>query len=212
MREIRQPPSQADFDRIEMPAFEARKLGFPAWFRLANTAYPGQFYPSPRSRLTPISRAYPCVYLAEDTGTAVAELWGDQFYAQRALGPAIFSIARSEAEQIRFLKTESNPALRLCDLTDGDTRLRVGIDSSTLYCPDLKVPQGWAEVIARHPANLDGILYRSRHTDRPCVVAWNRLDRVLEREFAFTDAGPFIESPESYAIAKKVGVTLSFTY
>jgi RES domain-containing protein len=209
-RTIRQPPTQADFDRIEVPALDVEPWAN-GFFRLANTGHKSQFFASPGSRLTPFSRAFPCVYLAQDKETAVAEIWGDRFFAQRATGAKVFSIAESEAEKLRFLQVEKVPALKLCDLTDAATLLSVGIDAATLYCPNLEVPQNWADLIARHPAAFDGILYESRHTNTNCIVAWNSPACLLEHKFTFADAGPFLMSPESYAVAKLAGVMLAFT-
>jgi RES domain-containing protein len=213
MRVVRQPPSQAEFDSIAIAgSADASLLDVLPWFRLASTAFSSQFFASPGSRLTPISMAFPCVYLAEDKVTTVAEIWGDRFYAQRKAKMKLYSIAKSDAEALRFLQSGPLPSLTLCDLTDSETRQRVGIDSATLYTTDLSVPQGWAEVLARHPRNFDGILYRSRHTDRLCIVAWNRPGRLLDHEFTFPDASPFLESPESYTVAQTMGLALSFAY
>jgi RES domain-containing protein len=212
MRVVRQAPAQADFDRITLGEFDLRSLGLTPWFRLASVRHASHFHANPGARLTPRSMAFPSVYLAEDKETTVAEVWGDKFYAQRLLEPKIYSIPRSEAAVLRFFTCGDLPRLNLCDLTDADTRMSVGIEDGTLYNPDLKIPQGWAEVIARHPQHFDGILYRSRITGRLCFAAWNRPGRLLEREITFTDSAPFLESPESYSVARKTGVKLSFTY
>ncbi len=113
-------------------------------------------------------------------------MWGDQFYARKERGGKVFSINGTLADRYEFHALKKPlPHLRLCDLTDPHTRAGVGIDSGTRFAPDLRVPRAWARVLALHPANLDGIVYRSRHTDLECVVLWSRpkgrrLDNELE--------------------------------
>ena len=92
-----------------------------------------------------------------------------------------------------------------------ETRLRIGLDAATIYSPDLKNPQSWAEMIATHPNGYDGIVYRSRHTDETCIVLWSRPGvRDLDAEISFTERGPFRESPPAYAVAQKIGIKLSW--
>ena len=213
MRTLRLAPPQADFDARAVPAVDESRLAVvgAVWTRLFRRAYPGQFYPSAGSRLTPSSRAFPCVYLGASAQAAVAEVWGDRFQAQRASGRGIYAIEASTADAHAFLRVDAFPALRLCDLTDGATLLAVGLDLASLYATDLSVPQGWAEVIARHPAGFDGIVYRSRHTGEDCVVLWVRPGgRALDGELVFSPAGEFRESVAAYAVAKQAGLTLAF--
>ena len=226
-RSVRRPPEQAAFDRIELTpsAFPIETL---AWSRLAKVAYRSQFYASTGSRLTPISRHFPCAYIGESPETVVAEIWGDRFYAHRALGHPIYAIFESEAVQWQYLRVKILPKLNLCDLTDPETLLATGFDAATLYDTELKIPQGWAEAIARHPAAFDGILYRSRHTQQLCIVAWTRpapkavitplasgvhvrhSGRALDKEFEFEPVGPFLNSVSAYSVATTMRLKLSF--
>jgi hypothetical protein len=208
-RSVRQPPEQAAFDGIDLKAstFPIETL---EWWRLARVAYPGQFYASTGSRLTPISRKFPCLYIGESQETVVAEIWGDRFYAHRELGHRLYAILESEARQWQYLLVKTLPKLKLCDLTDAQTLLATGFDAATLYDPNLKIPQGWAEVIAQHSAGFDGILYRSRHTHQRCIVAWVRTSRPLDQEFAFGPVGPFLNSMAAYSVASTMKLALSF--
>ena len=208
-RDLRAPAEQAEFDAIDIPV--AGAAAFLPAFRLASRVYPSQFFPSPRSRLTPISRDFPCVYLAEDRRTAVAEVWGDRFFEAAKRGLKIYSIAAKDAEQSHFLRLEKLPALRLCDVTDADVREKIRIDSGSFYATDLKLPQTWAERIARHPARFDGIQYRSRLTDDLCLVLWQREGgRDLERELSFDEEGEFLNCAEACSLAAHTGIRLSF--
>src|SRR5258708_2004570 len=121
---VRPAPEQAVFDRLVLPTTDHYRLAGITWSRLYKIAYPNQFYPSIGSRLTPVSLKIPCVYLASNLETAVAEVWGDSFYAQRMLGRTLFRINAAEADQYAFLSLRPPlPRLCLCDLTNADTRL-----------------------------------------------------------------------------------------
>lgn len=212
-RNLRQPPDQADFDERVLPV---RDLGCAAgqpWFRLYRVEFASQFFPSKGSRLTPSSGKFPCVYLAASPETTVEEVWGDRFAALRHAGGRVCVISRCQAQRWAFLQTGPLPVdLRLCDLTDRDTRLAVGLDSGTLYATDLTLPQAWAERLARHPARFDGIRYRSRHTDEICLVLWGRPERQppLDTQIDFQPIGPFLDAEAAFILAGKVGVRLAF--
>jgi hypothetical protein len=78
---------------------------------------------------------------------------------------------------------------------------------------DFSVTQQWAELIANHPAAFDGIHYRSRHSDQPCLVIWTRPDGsgpVSESAFSLKLDGEFIYSASAYSLAEKMGLKLAF--
>ncbi len=212
-RDLRLPPDQASFDQRPIPVREWRSRSKWNWFRLYRVAYPNQFFASKGSRLTPSSGAFPCVYLAASLETTVAEVWGDRLAAHRDAGGEIYVITCQQASQWAYVKALELPtSLRLCDLTDSDTRLAVGIESGSLYSTDLAVPQLWAERIARHPAHFDGICYRSRHTDELCLVLWTRPERdpSLEQVLRFESDVPFAHSEAAHMVAGKIGVRIAF--
>lgn len=212
-RTIRPAPSQEVFDQRRLPVATSEQVGIGPWFRLCRKEFASPFFPSPGSRLTPISRQFPCVYLAATQVTTVAEVWGDRLAAQRESGGSIFSIPASLAAKWAFLKMECLPAdLRLLDLTQSASLLAAGLDATTLYVPDLSIPQGWAERVARHPAQLDGIAYRSRHTGEKCLVLWDQPSgtRDVESRIGFEPAGEFLESDETYLLAGHLGLRLAF--
>lgn len=211
-RNLRLAPTQPEFNTRDFPVAGVTRIASVAWIRLHKKAYPNRFYASPGSRLTPVSLDIPCCYLGATPETAVAEVWGDQFYARKEQGGKVFSINVSRADCYEFLAlTSPLPQLRLCDLTDPQTRAGVGIDSGTLYSLDLHVPQAWAQVLAMHPANLDGVVYRSRHTDLECVVLWTRSKgRRLDKELKFERSGPFRESSAARRLAQHMGLRLAF--
>ncbi len=212
-RTLRMAPAQADFDARKIPFTNLRTLATKDWFRLARKGYPSHFYPSPGSRLTPDSRDFPCVYLGASLETTVAEVWGDRLAAQGASGKSWYVISSAQALDWEFVRPGQLPEdLHICDLTQSNTLLAIGIDSGALYSPDLSVPQAWATRIARHPANFDGIHYHSRHTCEPCLVLWTRsgAEIPLENRVDFTPCGEFLNAHDAYILAGKIGVRLSF--
>lgn len=203
-RELREPPTQAAFDAIPIPT-PAPAFALPA-VRLGDRGFPSYFFENVRSRLTP--KGYPCAYFATDAVTAVLERWGDSFSAHRLAGA--FAISRSATANQVFLSA-TFPALKLCDLTHADVIPAVGLDLATLHYPFIRRAKIWAERIARHPAQFDGILYCSRHTQAPCMVLWLRPGgRALEREISFVETGPFNQSTAAYSAAAKCRILLSF--
>lgn len=214
-REWRLPPDQAAFNTRTLPVADPCEFAGQPWFRLYRVEFANQFFPSKGSRLTPQSGEFPCVYLAASLETTVAEVWGDRFAALRDAGGTVHVIPRSQAEKWAYLEAGPLPDdLRVCDLMDADTRLAVGVDSGSLYATDLTVPQAWAECIARHPSHFDGIRYRSRHTDEPCLVLWTRPERrrALDEALSFRPAGGFLNSDAAFILAGKVGVRLAFAW
>jgi hypothetical protein len=189
------------------------QVGIGPWFRLYRKEFASQFYPSPGSRLTPSSREFPCVYLAATPESTVAEVWGDRLAAHREHSGRIFAIPATLAAKWAFLKLERLPQdLRLLDLTQSASLLAAGLDAATLYVPDLRIPQDWAERVARHPTQFDGIAYRSRHTGEKGLVLWNQLGGTcdLESRLRFEPAGEFLESEQAYCLAGHLGLRLAF--
>jgi hypothetical protein len=209
-RELRQPAPQTEFDKLSIPT-PPLPPELPR-SRLADTRYASQYFANPRSRLTPVSRSFPCAYLGASRQTAIAEVWSDRFWQFRDSGTAgPYAIARSIAGGLSFMELPTLPTLKLCDFTHADVRMAIGIDAGTLYSTDLQLPQTWAERVAQHPAHFDGIIYRSRLTDELCTVLWVRPGgRTLDKETTFDVTGPFYDSPDAYAVAAKCGVKLAF--
>ena len=217
LRRSRVAPPPSGLREAVIPVFTETRLTTGSfadvtWTRLHHVAYPNRFHSSLKSRLTPASGAYPCVYLAPSAETAVAEIWGDQMVLEKGRGEDVFAIPKKKAHTYGFLVADSIPPVRLCDFTHGETLLSIGLDFGTLYSPDLAVTQQWAEAVAAHDARFDGIVYRSRHTGEECVVLWLRPGgRPLDRELTFRAAEPFVDSDAAYKVAESIGITLAFS-
>ncbi len=206
-RDVRPAPSQSEFDKLVIPT-PPPTVALPR-MRLAGRSYASQFYPNPKSRFTPISWTYPCVYLGASKRTAVAEVYGDTFWANRKAGIVVLDLIKAKDQA--FMEAPIVPAVKLVDLTHPDVRFVTGFEGGTIYTTDLSIPQTWAERIANHPAHFDGILFRSRPTDEPCMVLWNRHGgRTIEKEMTFPIVGEFAGSPEAYEVAHLCQVRLAF--
>lgn len=130
------------------------------------------FYANAGGRLTPHSLGVPCLYLARTEKTAFFELYGDRLYAARQ-ADAKMILPETELNRRIFIGVRTG-SLRLCDLAGKGGGSKLHLDAGTLWASDLEYPQKFAEAIYHHPANVDGIRYRSRHTDEPCLVIWHR--------------------------------------
>jgi len=212
-RGVGHSPEDAIFNKRSIRVTASAKLDRTPWFRLVQTAYKDPFFANRASRFTPSSWRFPCVYLAVDKQTTVAEAFGDRMALAQGAGMRVFSIPRAVADGYRSSTVETLPSdLKICNLTDAETLQNTGLNISSYHLADIHVPQLWAERIANHPATFDGIHYRSRHTDRHCLAIWIRpgATRDITAEIQFHDSGKFRHSHEAYASAALRGLTLSF--
>jgi hypothetical protein len=211
-RKARIGPPSAGAAKVDVPIFREDAI-LAAWINLGNRLFPNPFFASFSGRLTPESGAFPCLYLAASHKTAVAEIWGDRLTLARDAGESIFQIRKTQAEPYEFRRVTiqlGRPRLQLCNLNDPGTRLALGLESGTLYSPEIGITRAWAQMIAAHRGGFDGILYSSRLTGEPCVVLWtsDRRPRIegldVERE------SPFLNSPHAYELAGSIGIRLAF--
>lgn len=95
-------------------------------------------------------------------------------YAARQAGVQLI-LPETELNRRVFvaIRTES---LRLCDLVRKGGGSKLHLDTGTLWASDFEYPQKFAEAIYHHPAKVDGLRYRSRHTDEICLAVWSRRD------------------------------------
>jgi hypothetical protein len=116
---------------------------------------------------------YPYLYLGCDMATCLFERFGDEMY-DRTLAIA-FSLWQGHS--ITAIRV---PAMHLCDLTSAKTLSALRVDLSTLMHNDLKTPQAWGLALQRHPANFQGIKFKSRFNDKVCLAIFNR-DHIEKR-------------------------------
>src|SRR3954467_15458822 len=118
-REVRTAPDSGVFNSRLIPVSTPQEIPDRIWWRLCQKQYPKQFFPSPNSRLTPISMAFPCVYFGSSHKTIVGEVYGDRFAAAQKSGRRTYSITALEAASYAYLRVDQLPTpLALCNLTD----------------------------------------------------------------------------------------------
>jgi hypothetical protein len=82
-----------------------------------------------------------------------------------------------EATHLRprhWVRFAVRPPLRVIDVTRAATLRNLGADAAT-FLAEYPVTQRWAEALMRHPASLDGLLYRSRlDGDARCLAVFGR--------------------------------------
>ncbi len=183
-RSPRLPLAQSAFDELEMPVSPVKSQ---KWINLRFTEFSDDghlFFANPGARLTPHSLKVPCLYLAKEEKTSFLELYGDRLYAARHAGKPMI-LPESELNRRIFIRIQTG-SLRVGDLTRKGGGTKIHFDAGTLWASSLEYPQKFAEAIYHHPAQVDGIRYKSRHTDEVCLVIWNR------RDVAHKDQAPFV--------------------
>ncbi len=173
-RAPRLPLAPTAFDELDMPVLSMKPQ---TWINLRFAEFSDNkhlFYANAGARLTPYSLKVPCLYLAKEEKTAFLELYGDRLYAAKHAG-RLMILPESELNRRIFIRVQTD-SLRVCDLTQKGGGTKLHFDAGTLWTSNLEYPQKFAEAIYHHPAQVDGIRYKSRHTDEICLVVWNRRD------------------------------------
>ena len=142
---------------------------------------PSRFGPLPR--LPPEGAPFSVLYASEDLATAIYEtVIRDRFDLdpERVLESGDYS-----GRVAVNLSTEVGQSLALLDLTDGNA-VRHGVPGDVMRYSRHSEGQHFSEFVHADMAAVDGILYRSRFTERFCVAVY---DRALAR-LAATAAVP----------------------
>jgi hypothetical protein len=87
------------------------------------------------------------------------------------------------------------PAIHVCDLTNAKTLSALRADLSALMHNDIKTPQEWGLAIQRHPANFQGIRFKSRFNGKMCLALFKR-DNV-EKKLKETVGKSLVDSDEA---------------
>src|ERR1041385_3104745 len=162
-RALRLPP--ADLSQIKIPT---TRLGPRLWCRVHQSKF-GAIHFSLRDihRFSHPDCPDSFLYLGCDTATCLFERFGDEMY-ERALAIACSLWQGHSLTGIRV------PALHVCDLTKAKTLSALRVDLSALMHNDLKTPQQWGLAIQRHPANFQGIKFKSRFNGKMCLAVFER--------------------------------------
>lgn len=195
LRPLRLPP--AEFPTLDVPVtpYPARTL-----WRLHGQGQSALYFSLNRQhRFSHADCPAKLLYLGEELTTCIWERFGDD----------VLNVSARVSMGLWSTRTLSHvqvPELRLCDLTDELTRSRAKVDVSALIHPDLSVPKTWGLAIQRHPANYDGLRYRSRFDNQPCIALFARALLIpLLRESPVTD---LVDAPEADAFVTQHQLSL----
>jgi hypothetical protein len=137
-------------------------------FRLHRKGHDAIYFSiNPDHRFSHAACPYGLLYLGEDFFTCLWERFGDDI-----LSPG--SMVSFRLWATRSISRLMLPSLKICDLTDEQTRTRAGVDLSALTSSDLSVPQDWGLAIQQHPAGFHGLRYFSRFSGKPCIALFDR--------------------------------------
>ena len=130
---------------------------------------PSRFGPLPRPPLEDMP--FPVLYASEDMATAVYEtVVRDRF----DLNPDRVLESGDYSDHVAVnVSTAVGQSLALLDLTDGNA-VRHGVPGDVIRYSRHSDGQHFSEFVHASMATVDGILYRSRFTERVCVAVYGR--------------------------------------
>ena len=116
------------------------------------------------------SRRFGTCYCGFDLETAIAE---SVLHDEIPVG-GIFRLSASDFAARFLVRFEHRKVLTVADLT-GISLKRLGGTGAISTILPYDLPQAWSKAVYRHPQDVDGILYISRHlNDRLAVVVFSR--------------------------------------
>lgn len=164
------PLPSSDFNTRPLPTVELRD----SWWRISKTKHGPSLYfgATGDCRFDAPSALFGVCYLARDLHGAFIEVFG------RSLGVNL--VTEHALHQRMAIEVDTTRSLTLVDLT-GAGLAQIGADNRLATTGDYTLSQAWSQALQRHPDNIDGILYRSRHDpQRECLAAFNRCASSLE--------------------------------
>ena len=193
-RPIRLPP--LDFSERSIPI---KSLKASTWYRIHFKRHdPIHFSASSEHRFSHPKAGCRWLYLAEDFETGALERLGDRLFDHDGF------LEGSLWMQLR-LSSVSLPPLAVCDLSNTRTRSACRVDLASLNSADLSVPQAWGLAIAKHPADFQGIIYRSRFTSQRCIAVTDKAEASLPLRSTpvsdFIDYSPAAQFLERHHVA-----------
>lgn len=194
-RPVRLPAPE--FSTLDVPVtpYPAREL-----WRLHGQGQSALYFSiNPEHRFSHAGCPAKLLYLGEELTTCIWERFGDDILNVDFRVPMGLWMTRA-------LSRITTPALHLCDLTDELTRSRAKVDVSALTHTDLSVPKTWGLAIQQHPANFDGLRYRSRFDNQPCIALFERAPLVPQLHE--TSVGDLADAAEADAFITQHTISL----
>ena len=143
---------------------------------LGASSGPSRFSPIPSPSPAVAGPPFRVIYAAADLATAAYEtLIRDRFDLEprRVLSPAGYS-----SRVAVNISTRADEAVTLLDLTDGNA-IRHGVPSDVTSYSKHEDGQHFAAFVHAHMPSVDGLIYRSRFTERPSIAVFDRGIRRL---------------------------------
>jgi len=162
-RVLRLPPGNLAGIKLPRTAQPERN-----WFRIHQTQVAAtSFSLNTTHRYSHKDCPYPFLYLGVDADTCLFERFGDLAYDHnRAVPQSIWS-----AHSLSLLRV---PGLVVCDLTSPRMLSALTVDLSALMHTTFDAPQEWGLALQRHPANFQGLKFRSRFNGKVCLALFRR--------------------------------------
>src|SRR6266567_3494809 len=163
VRTLRLP--SADLGSVRIPkARQPKRL----WFRVHPSKYRAtHFSLKDIHRFSHPECLFPVLYLGTDIATCLFETFADKIYDRKKA--VAYSLWRT-----RSVSAIAVPEIHVCDLTNAKTLSALMVDLGALMHNELKTPQEWGLAIQRHPANFQGIKFRSRYNHKVCLALFQR--------------------------------------
>lgn len=162
-RPLRFPP--ADFAKLKIPKTRQPVRN---WFRVHQSKYNAVYFSlEPTHRFSHPGCPFDFLYLGVDVETCLFERFGDTAYkSQKTIAGSLWN-----AHSLSLVRVEE---VLVCDVTNAKTLSALSVDLSALMHTDLQAPQAWGLALQQHPANFQGIKYRSRFNARACLALFKR--------------------------------------
>lgn len=153
--------------KAQIRPFEAS----PCLYRLTGVEYadtPLGVAPSP-SRFSDPESKYSVLYLAESPGCCLWEARLRGHFVTRTHK----RIDWSELDSFLLVVVEPQRTLNVVDLT-GNALMKIGASRNTVHGSGHTSGQAFSSYVYHHLPQVDGILYRSTHTEEQCVALYDR--------------------------------------
>jgi hypothetical protein len=158
------------------------------------------------SRFSAPDLPFPVLYLASSKLTGFWECFGDELIDRPRNEKRLSARALGVRRWVRFT---IKPSLRIVDLTNPDTLRAMGADGAT-FLADYDVTQRWSKELMLHPANVDGLRYRSRlDSDHHCLAIFGRPQlRRAARRFHPMKEKPLLQDAQLLAFLAEHDIAL----
>ena len=138
------------------------------WFRVHQPRHSAAYFSlNTHHRFSHKDCQFPLLYLGADVDTCLFERFGDIAYDnQKAIPQFLWNAYCVSSVQV--------PEIHICDLTNARTLSALLVDLAALMRAEGATPQEWGLALQRHPANFQGIKFKSRFNGKACMAVFQR--------------------------------------